>query len=67
MRLHQTWIALSPTKRTVMLSPQPASLMLPPMSAAAGEVSLIRSGSHQIIDPESVWFAISQESTCIDP
>ena len=66
MRLHQTWVALSPVKKTVMLSPRPANLMLPPMPGASGEVTLSKAGSNDTIDPDSVWFALSQEKTSID-
>ena len=65
MRLHQTWVALSPVKKTVLLSARPANLTLPPMPGASGEVTLFKTGSNDTIDPDSVWFALSEEDTSI--
>ncbi len=66
MRLHQTWVALSPVKKTVMLSARPTNFTLPPMPGACGEVTLFKAGSNDTTDADSVWFAISQEKTSID-
>lgn len=63
MRLHQTWIAVSPAKKTVMLSPRPLCVSVPPAPGTSSELAFLQLGSSEGIDADSVWLAISQENT----
>lgn len=66
MRLHQTWVALSPVKKTIMLSPNPSTITMPPGSSVGGEINLTRSGTADGADSDAVWFAISEEITTLE-
>ena len=60
MRLQRTWLAVSPSKRTVMLAATPEHFTLPPLSPEAGDQLVIELGAQDAFNPADLWVAISR-------
>ncbi len=60
MRIRQTWFAVSSSKSTIMFSPAPSSIIVPPLSSAHTEVS-VNLEAREMSDSNEFWIALSQE------
>ncbi len=62
MRMRETWLAISPSKRTVMFSSAGAAISVPPLQKVYNGLLLLKLGSQKASEAEDMWFAVSQES-----
>ncbi len=62
MRMRETWLAISPSKRTVMFSSAGAAISVPPLQKVYNGLLLLKLGSQKASEAEDLWFAVSQES-----
>jgi len=61
MRLRQTWLAVSPSKSTVLFTTVPSNIVVPPLrDTHPAEVNLALA-SGQPANVSQFWLAISQE------
>jgi hypothetical protein len=61
MRMRETWLAISPSKKTVMFSSTGAVLSVPPLQRVYNGLLLLKLGSQRARDAEDMWFAVSEE------
>ncbi len=62
MRMRETWLAISPSKKTVMFSSAPAAISMPPLQKVYNGLLLLKLGSQKASEAEDMWFAVSQEN-----
>ena len=62
MRMRETWLAISPSKRTVMFSSAGAAISVPPLQKVYNGLLLLKLGAQKASEAEDMWFAVSQES-----
>jgi hypothetical protein len=62
MRMRETWLAISPSKKTVMFSSTGAALSVPPLQRIYNGLLLLKLGSQKASEAEDMWFAVSEES-----
>ena len=62
MRMRETWLAISPSKKTVMFSSAGAAISVPPLQKVYNGLLLLKLGSQKASEAEDMWFAVSQES-----
>jgi len=66
MRMRETWLALSRSKRTVMFSSASAPIALPPRETVYDGLIVMKVGARQTLDTENVWFVVSEECMSVD-
>ncbi|MHC4082843.1 MAG: hypothetical protein ACYS15_08805 [Planctomycetota bacterium] len=62
MRMRETWLAISPSKKTVMFSSAGAAISVPPLQKVYNGLLLLKLGAQKASKAEDVWFAVSEES-----
>ncbi|MHC4217583.1 MAG: hypothetical protein ACYSU7_03920 [Planctomycetota bacterium] len=62
MRMRETWLAISPSKKTVMFSSVAAPLSIPPREGVYDGLLLLKVGSKCVAETDDMWFAVSEES-----
>ena len=62
MRMRETWLAISPSKKTVMFSSAAAPLSIPPRRKVYDGLIVLKVGSKQVAETADMWFAVSEES-----
>ena len=62
MRMRETWLAISPSKKTVMFSTSGAALSVPPLQKVYNGLLVLELGSQKASEAEDMWFAVSEES-----
>ncbi len=62
MRMRETWLAISSSKKTVMFSSAGAAISVPPLQKVYNGLLLLKLGSQKASEAEDMWFAVSQES-----
>ena len=62
MRMRETWLAISASKKTVMFSSAGAAISVPPLQKVYNGLLLLKLGSQKASEAEDVWFAVSEES-----
>jgi hypothetical protein len=67
MRMRETWLALSHSKKTILFSSASAPIALPPRQAIYDDLVLLKVGSRNAPETGDVWFAVSEESMVPDP
>ena len=63
MRMRENWLAISPSKKTVMFSAAGAAISVPPLQKIYNGLLRLKLGSQKASEAEDVWFAVSEEST----
>ena len=62
MRMRETWLAISPSKKTVMFSSTGAAISVPPLQRVYNGLLLLKLGSQKASEAGDMWFAVSEES-----
>lgn len=62
MRMRETWLAISPSKKTVLFSSALGPISVPPLQKVYNGLLLLKLGSQKASEAEDMWFAVSQES-----
>jgi hypothetical protein len=62
MRMRETWLAISPSKKTVMFSSAAGPISVPPLQKVYNGLLVLKLGSQKASRSEDVWFAVSEES-----
>jgi len=67
MRMRETWLAISPSKKTVMFSTAGAARSVPPLQRVYNGLLVVELGSRKASEAEDMWFAVSEESMTPSP
>jgi hypothetical protein len=60
--MRETWLAISPAKKTVMFSSAGTAISVPPLQKVYNGLLVLKLGSQKASKAEDVWFAVSEES-----
>ena len=67
MRIRETWLALSRSKKTILFSSASAPISLPPRQTVYDGVVVVKVGSCEDLQADDLWFAVSEESMSVTP
>ena len=67
MPMRETWLAISPSKRTVLFSSIGGALVVPPLQRVYHGLLKVKLGARDDREAQDVWFAVSEESMTPPP
>jgi hypothetical protein len=62
MRMRETWLAISPSKKTIMFSSVAAAISMPPLQRVYNGLLLLKIGARDAAESDDLWFAVSQKN-----